>query len=151
MHIRNQHQKSRHALIGGPSDAELGRLLQAVDRITPGIGQRDHFGLRTLRLQQVRGEVGGAERMTDSAQHRASRRCDEAGGVALQRMAEGVVGGEEEPGVGVLLQERFRDRGGFRIGVVGKVEAVGRALLAGKIGLPGPEIRKMRFLSRVMP
>ena len=41
--------------------------------------------------------------MRDRAQHLAARCLDDRGRVALQRMAEGVVGGQEEPGVAAAL------------------------------------------------
>ena len=44
-------------------DAEFGRLLHRVDGVAAGIGEADHLGLGALRLQQERGEIGGAERM----------------------------------------------------------------------------------------
>ena len=50
-----------------------------------------------LRLQQEGGEVGGRQRMLDRADHLAAVALTTAGGVVLQRLAEGVVGGQEVP------------------------------------------------------
>ena len=45
--------------------------------------------------------------MLDAADHLAARRLHRRGGVALERGAEGVVGGQEEPGVAAGLHQRL--------------------------------------------
>src|SRR3546814_2153367 len=77
-------------------DAELGCLLDGVDGVAAGIGEADYLGAGGLRLQQERGEVAGAERMPHGTQHLATCRLDHGCGIALQRVAEGVVGCQEE-------------------------------------------------------
>src|SRR5206468_10726490 len=52
---------------------------------------------RSSDLQQKRGEIGGVERMLDRAEHLAAIGGDDRRSVALQRMAERVVRGQEEP------------------------------------------------------
>ena len=73
---------------------------------------------------------------------------DDRGGVALQRMAEGVVGGDEEPGVAALLDQRAAGAVGERIGVVGPVHArSGEQALPVRSDEAAPEIRKTLFFS----
>ena len=55
------------------------------------------------------------------AEHLAAIGVDDRGGVALQRVAEGVVGGEEEPGVAAGLHQRLAGAVGQHVGVVGPV------------------------------
>ena len=62
---------------------------------------------------------------------------DEGLGVALQRVAERIVGGDEEPGVAARLGQRAADALGQHVGVVGELEAPGRALLADEVGRCG--------------
>src|SRR4029077_18933161 len=80
-------------------DSEFGALLDRVDGVTAGIGEANDLGLGSLRLQQERREVVGVDRMTDLAQHLAAVLEHDGLGIALQRMTESIVGGEEEPGI----------------------------------------------------
>jgi hypothetical protein len=59
---------------------------------------------------------------------------DDRGGVALQRLAEGVIGGEEEPGIAARLDDRLSRAMGEHIRVVGPVDCVWGAGLAGQVG-----------------
>ena len=77
---------------------------------------------------------GRVERHVDAAEHLAAVRLDDRGGVALQRVAEGVIGGDEEPGVAARLDHRLAGAVGERIGVVGPMDGIGRAGLAGQVG-----------------
>src|ERR1700739_3933294 len=72
--------------------------------------------------------------MASVAQHLAAVLLDDIGGVALERMAEGIVGGDEEPGVLACLDHRLAGDVGERIGVVGPVHRVGRAGGTGGVG-----------------
>src|SRR5690606_25698086 len=96
-----------------------------------GIRQADHFGARRLRLQQEGRIVRGRKRVANGADNRAALGLDEVGRLLLQRIAEGVVGGEEEPGVAALADERAARADGQRMRVIGPMEAVWRACLAG--------------------
>ena len=96
MSLRNT---SRPAIFCRPDDAELAACFDRVDGVAAGVGQADDLGLGRLGLQQEGREVAGAQRHLDAAQHLAAGRLDHVAGVALQRMAEGVVGGQEEPAV----------------------------------------------------
>src|SRR6185503_20814724 len=73
-------------------DAEFGRLLDRVNGVTARVGEADDLRLRRLCLQQERGEVVGVERVTDLAEHLASRFFDGPCRVTLERVAESVVG-----------------------------------------------------------
>src|SRR5215510_13392335 len=87
-------------------DAEFRCLLDRVDGVAAGIGKPDDFRLRGLRLQQERREIGAGEWVAHFAQYLAAALHHDRFGVALERVAEGVVGGEEEPGVAAALHDR---------------------------------------------
>src|SRR3546814_2213649 len=114
-------------------DAELGCLLEGVDGVAAVIGEAEYLGAGGLRLQQERGEVAGAERMPHGTQHLATCRLDHGCGIALQRVAEGVVGCQEEPGVATGLDHRTAGAVGQRPGVVCPVDGMRRAGLAGDV------------------
>src|SRR6185437_192382 len=97
--------EQRREPLSARGNAEFVRRLDRVDLVGARIGEADDLRLRRLSLQQVRAEIAGAERMADRAQHLASGRLDEARGVALQRIAEGVVDGEEVPSLAALLHD----------------------------------------------
>ena len=92
------------------------------------------LGSRCLRLQQERGEVGAGEGVTDLAQHLAAALEHDRFGVTLERIAEGIIGGEEEPGVAAALDDRVAGAVRQRPGIVDPMYGVGRARLAGEIG-----------------
>jgi hypothetical protein len=93
-----EHQQAGQ-LLAALDDAELGGLLDRVDGVGAGVGQADDLGLGALRLQQEGREVGRAQRHLDAAQHLAAGRLDDLRGVFFEGVAEGVVGGQEEPAV----------------------------------------------------
>ena len=68
------------------------------------------------------------------ADHLAAGLGDDRGDVALQRVAEGIVGGEEEPALAARLDHRRAGAVGQRRGVVDPVHGVGIAELAGDVG-----------------
>ena len=74
------------------------------------------------------------ERMAHLAEHLAAVLQHHRLGVALEGVAEGVVGGQEEPGVAAGLDDRAAGAVGEHPGVVGPVDGVGRARLAGQVG-----------------
>src|SRR3546814_16858382 len=77
----------------------------------------DDLGLRRLGLQQEGGKVLVREGMADGAEDLAALFLDDLGNVALQRVAEGLIGGEDEPGVAALPHD----------GLAGAVGENGRA------------------------
>src|SRR5690606_20690949 len=64
----------------------------------------------------------------------SARRLDDVGGVALQGMAEGVVGGQEEPVLAAGIHNGGTRAASERRGVVGVMHGVGRALRVGEVG-----------------
>ena len=115
-------------------DAELLRLLDRVDRVGAGVRHADHLRARRLRLEQVAREVRAALRVARRAEHLAAGLGDDLRRVRLERLAEHVVGGDEEPGVAAVLHDLAA--GAVREGpvVVRVVHVVRRALLAGDRG-----------------
>ena len=108
--------------------------LMRVHRVRTGIRQPDHLRPARLRLDQERREIAVAQRRQHVAQHLAASLGHEVGGVALQRMAEGVVGGDEEPGIAARLHHRAA--GGMRQhpGVHRPMHRGRRALRPGQVG-----------------
>ena len=133
VHVGEENQQPGE-LLAALDDAELGGLLDGVDGVAAGIRHADDLGLRGLCLQQERREVLVRERMAYRAHYLAARGLDEFRYVAFERMAERIVGGEEEPGVAAGLDQLAAGADGQRVGVVGPVNAVGRALAAGEVG-----------------
>ena len=133
MDVGDEHQHARE-LLAALDDAELRRLLDRVGGVAAGVGEPDDLGLRALRLQQERGEVGVVERMLDAAEHLAAIGGDDRSGIAFERVAEGVVRGEEEPGVAAGFHQRLAGAVGEHPGVVDPMDRVRRALRAGEIG-----------------
>jgi hypothetical protein len=132
-HVHDAHEEGGHALLAA-HDAELERLLDAVDGVAAAVGQADHLGLGGLRLQQERGEVRAGDRVAHAAYDLATLSLDHRHGVALQRMAEGVIGSDEVPALAAVFHDAVGHAGGIGIGVVGPVHAVGRAGLARQVG-----------------
>ncbi len=132
-HVAREHQQSGEAL-PALHDAELRRLLDRVDGVAARIGEPDHLGLGRLRLQQEGREVLRVEGMADLADHLAAIGLDHRRSVALERVAEGVVGGEEEPGIAAGLHDRLAGAVCEVPGVVGPVHGIGVALRAREVG-----------------
>jgi len=72
--------------------------------------------------------------MPDGAQNLAAAGGDDRSGIAFQRVTEGVVGGQEEPGITARLGERLAGAFGEHVGIVGYRKRVWRAGLAGDVG-----------------
>ncbi len=71
--------------------------------------------------------------MAHFAEHLAARLDHDRLGVALERVAERVVGGDEEPGVAAGLDDGVAGAVGEHPGVVGPVHGVRRARLSGEV------------------
>ena len=111
---------------------ELGRLLDRGDGVIAGIGDADDIGAGGLRLQQEGGVVGGAERMAHGAEHFAAGGLDAFHRLLLQIVAEGVIGGQEEPFLAALRDHGFAEAAAIGIGIVGPVHGIRRAFFAGE-------------------
>ena len=66
--------------------------------VAAAIGERYHVGAGRLRLQQERREVRRVGRMPHRARNLAALGLHDARDVRFHRVAEGIVGGQEEPG-----------------------------------------------------
>ncbi len=141
VHVADEHQhRGQLHLLG---QAELDRLLDAVDRVRPGIRQAEDLRAGCLRLQQERREVGRRrERIARLAEHLAAGFLDEAPGVARELLAEHVVGGDEIPAIAAGLRHRAAGGLGEHVGVVRPVHRVGRALRARQIRGAGARIEE---------
>ncbi len=79
-------------------------------------------------------KVLGREGMAHLAHHLAAVLHDDRLGVALERVTEGIVGRQEEPAVAARLHDGLAGPVGQCPGVVGPMDRVGRAVLAGDVG-----------------
>ncbi len=129
VYIREKDEQTSQALFR--SDSEFIGLLDGVDRVGAGVGEPDDLGAGRLRLQQVGREVGGGERRFDAAHDLAAGLGDDFGRIRFERLAEHIIRGNEVPGLAALLHDRPSGACRHRVGVVGVVDVVGRALLAG--------------------
>ena len=108
----------------------------------PAFAQPQHLRARRLRAHQHRGEVGGVrERVADAAEHLRTHLADDLRGVALQRLAECIVGGDEEPAIAAFLDDGAAGRFAEHVGVVGPVDRVRAALRTGQVGRAGAGIQ----------
>ena len=78
--------------------------------------------------------------MAHRAGHRAAAGLDDVGRILLERMAEGIVGGQEEPALAALLDDGVAGAVGERIGVVGVVDGIGVAVLVGQARAGGADV-----------
>ena len=125
-----------------PVQAKLMRLLDAVDRVRAGIGQRKHFRTARLRLNEKGGEI---RRRWKRIRHRPSTLPPAPWtkrGVAFHGVTEGVIRGEKEPCVAPRAHHRLAGRVSLLPRTVRPVNEIGRAGLAGQVGerRPGVEL-----------
>ncbi|MEY9181081.1 hypothetical protein ABIA41_002516 [Bradyrhizobium sp. USDA 313] len=98
----------------------------------PALASPDDLGFGSLGLQQERGEIRRVERMAHAAEHLAAGLGHDTAGVLLQVLAEGVIGGEEEPGVETRLHSRKTGHIGLAVGIEHVVDRVGTTGLVGE-------------------
>ena len=132
----------------GLGDAEFVGRLERVGKIGAGIRKPQHLRARGLSLQQERGVVGGAQRRAHRAQHLAAVGQHHLGRRFLQLRAEGVIGGNEEPGLAALLDDGAGRAIAERGGVVGVVDGVGRAIDARERGAARADGEEGNFFRR---
>ena len=131
MHFGQGKQQGREPL-AALHDAEFGGLFDGVGGVQPGIGEANDLCARGLRLQKERRIIGGGQRMAHGALHGAAVSLDEIAGLFLQRIAEGIIRGQEEPAIAALTHQGAAGADCQRVGVIGPVEAIGRALFPGQ-------------------
>jgi hypothetical protein len=124
VHFGEGKEQRGEALAAG-DDAELGGLLDAVGGVQASVGQADDLGAGGLRLQEERRVIGARQRMAYRALDFAALGFDELASLLFQRVAEGVVGGEEIPAVATLGNQCAASADRQRMGVIGPVEAIG--------------------------
>jgi len=93
--------------------------------------------LRGLRLQHEGGKVWCCERRTHRAKHLAAIGGDHGGRIALQRVAERVVVGDEEPAVAAALDHGLRRAHRKGVRIEHPLDRIGRAELAVEVGRSG--------------
>src|SRR5690606_17040664 len=118
------------------NDAELGRLLDRVDRVAARVRQADHLRTGGLSLQEEGREVLAREGMAHCADDLTARGLYYRGRVLLEGVTESVIGSQEEPLVKALLHHGAAGPMGERPGVVGPVRCVWRAGRASQFGSP---------------
>ena len=84
-------------------EVELARLFQRVGKIGAGDREHDHLGLRRLGGDEKRAEIGGVERRAQASDDSSATLGDRVARDGLEGGAEGVVGGDEEEAVELLL------------------------------------------------
>jgi len=136
MDVGDQRQQRGHLLAAG-EDTELGGGLDLVGVVRRPAGDADDLGLGGLRLQDEGRQVRRRERRPHCAEHLAAVPGHDGGGILLQRMAERVVVGDEEPAVAAPLHDFLRGADRERTGVEHPLHRIGRAELAVEVGRAG--------------
>ena len=80
--------------------------------------------------------------MLDAAEHLAAIGSHDRRRIALQRVAERVVGGQKEPAVAAGFGQCLAGAVGKHVGVIGEGNRVRRAGLAGEVGRGGTRIEQ---------
>ncbi len=94
------------------ADAELGGLVDGIDCVLSGAGERNDVSLGGLGAQQERGHVGRAERVANRANDLASCGGNRFARALLGVVPRSVVRGDEEPALLPLLDQFRRQRVG---------------------------------------
>ncbi len=115
-------------------NSEFAAELDGIDVVGRSAGQSDDLRLRGLGLEDEGGKVRRPERMPYRAKYFAAVLLDHLRGVVLQRISEGVIGGEEKPSIAAALDHLPRGADGERVGVEHPLHGVGRAEFAVKVG-----------------
>ena len=76
--------------------------------------------------------------MPDGTGNRAAFFRDKGTGLFFQRIAKGVIGGQEEPAVPAFLHQGAARAHSQGVGVISPVETIGRTLRAGQLGRRSP-------------
>ena len=117
-----------------PRQVELARLLQRVGEIGAGDREHDHLGFRGLGGDQKRTEIGGVEGRAQASDDVSTGFGDGVARVGFERSAEGVIGGDEEEAVELLLDQKPHQRDPVRPIVGVPLHAIRRASLGRQVG-----------------
>ncbi len=104
---------------------ELRRLLEGIGGVGAAVRERDHVGVRRLRLQQERREIRAVDGMAHRAHDLAAIREHDLAGLVAQVIAERVIGSEEIPGAEPGLHQGGADGVRLRPGVVSPLHRIG--------------------------
>jgi hypothetical protein len=131
--------------------AELYRLFERVDGVVAGHQENDHVRARGLGLDQIRGEIGGAERGEIAADLAAAKRRSRLFQPCLQSMAEGIIGRDVIPFLAGVLDQRAGNGVGFHLRGVADTEDIPVAIGAGnRIGVAaGHNVEDALFIGHV--
>ena len=124
MNVGDQRQQRGH-LLAALEHAKLGSSLDLVHVVGGTRGNADDLGFRSLRLQHEGGEVGRRQGRPHRAHHLAAIGVDDGRGIALQRMAECIIVGDEEPAIAAALDHGLRGADRERAGVEHPLHRVG--------------------------
>ena len=143
-------EKCREALSALGTDAEFGGLGDRTVEVPARVREGDDLRARRLGLKQIAGEIRRAERVAHRADDAAPMARDEGRRIGLEGVPEGIIGGDEEPGV-AALPNQFAGRGvGQGIGVVDPMLPSGEQALPVKAEVAAPVATEIRFFSLAM-
>lgn len=125
-----QHADDGHA---GVRQAELMGLFDGPHRVVAGAGKRQDLGARRLRGQEIGGEIRRVEGKAHAADHRSAYFADGGRAVAQYGAAEGIIDGDEVPGLGHALAHRADQARGQRVCIVGPMRHERRTGRAGDV------------------
>ena len=125
-----EERRRRHEADPRLLQSELVGGFERIDDVVAAARDHDAARLGGLRGQDERAEILHADRMLDRPERLAAHLLDGLAEIRFQRVAEGVVGGDEEPGVELLLAQRLHQAVGVGIGIPHPVEGRGPAALA---------------------
>ena len=128
--IRQPDEQACERLLAGLGQPEFVGRLHRIDKPGSRARNRDDFGPRALRLQQERRVIRRGDRIANAADDLATVGLDRSGRVGLERMAEGVISGQEEPCIATLPDDLVTRPIRQRKCVVRIVDAVGRTGIA---------------------
>ena len=128
-------------------EAELHHLLEAVDHVGALYQKDQHVRAGCARLDQIGGEIRGAERRQLVAGDGAAELLQIIGAGVIERVAEGVIGRDEVPFLAILGKQDIRHRIGFHPRRVADAEHIPLAILAGdRIGVAaGHDVQDLLF------
>jgi hypothetical protein len=133
MNIRDIDDQADDFLTGA-SKVELLGLLDAIEEIPARESESNNLGAGGLRLQQGGGEIRSAQRHGDLTDYLGALLFHDGRRVVHQRLAESVVGADEEPAIAAVINDRSADSPREHGGVEDPIGVVRGAGLAAETG-----------------